>query len=161
MRHGKNIRPFKLSYKEFKLQKEARTIGNIFGGKFEYSASKFYKLHYNNIQPRRPFIWIRDSKCSNKIKVFEWLLLMNKLNVRNILRRKKCKLEGNDYSRVLCQASREETTFHLFFLCPFSQECWRSLHIAWNFSLDFFSMMEKAKRNCHHGFFMEVFLIGC
>jgi hypothetical protein len=55
----------------------------------------------------------------------------------------------------------QQRTFHLFFLCPFSQECWRYLQIIWNFSLDFFAMMEEAKRECHHGFFMEVFLISC
>jgi hypothetical protein len=32
MRHGKNITPFKLSYKELKLPKETRTVGNTFGG---------------------------------------------------------------------------------------------------------------------------------
>jgi hypothetical protein len=54
-------------------------------GKSEYSSSKFYNLHFNSIEPPRPFIWIWDSKCSNKIRVFGWLLLMDRLNVRNIL----------------------------------------------------------------------------
>jgi hypothetical protein len=49
-----------------------------------------------------------------------WLLQMDRLNVRNILRRKECKLEGNNYNCVLCTANREETTFHLFFFCDFS-----------------------------------------
>jgi hypothetical protein len=58
-------------------------------GKSEYSSSKFYNLHFSSLQPPKPFIWIWDSKCSNKIRVFGWLLLMDRLNVRNILRRKK------------------------------------------------------------------------
>jgi hypothetical protein len=73
--------------------------------------------------------------------------------VRNILRRKKYKREGNDYSCVLCHNGTEETTFHLFFLCPFSQECWRSLHIFWDLNLDFFSMMEDVKLKFHNVFF--------
>jgi hypothetical protein len=48
---------------------------------------------------------------------------MERLNVRNTLRRKKRKLERNDYTCVLCPRGREEITFHLFFSCPFSQEC--------------------------------------
>jgi hypothetical protein len=44
------------------------------------------------------------------------LLMMNRLNIKNILRRKKCKLEKNDYNYPLCPQSREETTFHLFLL---------------------------------------------
>jgi hypothetical protein len=35
-------------------------------------------------------VWIWDSSCSNKVKVFSWLLTMDRLNVWNILRRKKC-----------------------------------------------------------------------
>jgi hypothetical protein len=146
---------------EIQVTKGDKDCWKYIWGNSDYSASKFYKLHFSNIQPPGPFIWIWDSKCSNKIKIFGWLMLIDRLNVRNILRRKNYNLEGNDYTCVLCTTSREETTFHLFFLRPFSQECWRSLHINWNFSLDFSSMMEEAKRECRHGFFMEVFLIGC
>jgi hypothetical protein len=85
---------------------------------------------------------------------------MDRFNVQNILRRKKCKLEGNDYSCVLCHNSTEETMFHLFFLCPFSQECWNSLHISWDFNQEFFSMMEDARHKFHNDLFMETFLIG-
>jgi hypothetical protein len=76
-----------------------------------------------------PFIWIWESKCANKIKVFTWLLLMDRLNVRNIPRRKKHKLQGNNYSYVLCSSQCKETTFHLFFSCPLSLWCWQHLNI--------------------------------
>jgi hypothetical protein len=84
--------------------------------------------------PTRTFIHQKplfgwDSSCANKIKVFAWLLLMDRLNVRNILRRKKHKLQRNDYSCVMCTNQCEETTFHLFFSCPFSRACWRHLGI--------------------------------
>jgi hypothetical protein len=64
-------------------------------------------------------------------------------------------------SGVLCSSGTEEATFHLFFSCPFSQECWRSLNILWDLTLGFFSMMDEAKKNYQHGFFMEIFLLGC
>jgi hypothetical protein len=85
---------------------------------------------------------------------------MDRLNVRNILRRKKCKLEGNDYSCPLCPGNPEETTFHRFFLCPFSLDCWHHLGIHWDFSLGFHSMIEKANRQWPHAFFMEFFIPG-
>jgi hypothetical protein len=88
-----------------------------------YTSSKFYHLPYKNVHPPKAFIWIWDSSCANKIKVFAWLLLMDRLNVRNILRRKKHKLQRNDYSCVMCTNQCEETTFHLFFSCPFSRAC--------------------------------------
>jgi hypothetical protein len=43
---------------------------------------------------------------------------MDRLNIRNILRRKKHRVEGNDYNCILCPNNRKETTFHLFFSCP-------------------------------------------
>jgi hypothetical protein len=58
---------------------------------------------------------------------------MDRLNVRNILRRKKHQLQGNNYNCVLCYENNEEATFHLFFSCPFSQDCWRHLNINWRF----------------------------
>jgi hypothetical protein len=60
--------------------------------------------------------------------------MMDRLNVRNILKRKKFKLQRNDYTCVLCTEKVEKTTFHLFFSCPFSQQCWHSLKIHWDLS---------------------------
>jgi hypothetical protein len=57
---------------------------------------------------------------------------MNRLNTRNLLKRKKFKIEGNNYNCVLCPSGIEETAFHLFFACPFSQECWRHLNVNWD-----------------------------
>jgi hypothetical protein len=138
----------------------ARILGIIFGATPNYTATRFYHLPYKNVHPPRSFIWLWDSSCANKIKVFAWLLLMDRLNVRNILRRKKHKLQGNNYNCVLCTASCEETTFHLFFSCPFSLECWRHLGIMWRFNLDFHPMMEYTKEHHNNSFFMETFIIG-
>jgi hypothetical protein len=85
---------------------------------------------------------------------------MDRLNVRNTIRRKKHKLQGNDYSCVMCTTHCEEITFHLFFSCPFSRACWRHLGINWRFELDFHSMMEEARAQFHNKFFMDIFIIG-
>jgi hypothetical protein len=86
---------------------------------------------------------------------------MDRLNVRNILRRKRHKLQRNDYNCVLCSAQTEETTFHLFFSCPFSLQCWNHLKINWRFGQQFHSMMEEARLNFNSKFFMEIFILGC
>jgi hypothetical protein len=83
---------------------------------------------------------------------------MDRLNVKNILRRKKHKLQGNDYSYVMCAAQCEETSFHLLFSCPFSSACWRHLGINWRFDLDFHSIMEEASAHFHNKFFMDIFI---
>jgi hypothetical protein len=90
--------------------------------------------------------------------VFAWLRLIDRLNIRNILRRKKHKLQGNDYNCVLCTNHYEETTFHLFFSCHFSRECPSGNQLR--FDLDFHSMMEEASVQFHSKFFMDVFIIG-
>jgi hypothetical protein len=91
-------------------------------GSDKYTSSKFYHLAYRNLNPPRQFIWTCDSKCTNKIRIFTWLLFMDILHVKNILR-KKAKLEGKNYNCVLGAQNREETTFHLFFSCNFNREC--------------------------------------
>lgn len=125
-----------------------------------YSSSKFYHLTFKHIQPPSPFIWIWDSKCSNKLRVFAWLLLMDRLSTRNILRRKNHKLQDNNYNCVLCQDQREETAYHLFFTCSFSRQCWQHLGIQWNTNIQFFEMMQQAKAQATHSFFMEIFIIA-
>jgi hypothetical protein len=91
------------------ISSEAKDIWSYLWDNASYSASKFYHLPYKNVQPPRPFLWIWNSSCSNEVRVFSWLLLMDRFNVRNILRRKKHKLEGNNYNCILCPNSREET----------------------------------------------------
>jgi hypothetical protein len=105
-------------------------------------------------------LWIWESRCSNKLKVFTWLLLMDRLNTRNILKRKNFKVRGDNYNCALCQLQREETAFHLFFNCPFSQDCWRHLNIQWNYQINFFATFQQARDLHGSPFFMEVFIIA-
>jgi hypothetical protein len=109
-------------------------------GEQEVHILKILQFPLQEYSALAPFIWIWDSKCCNKLRVFSWLL-MDRLNTRNILKREKHKLEGNNYNCVLCSNNVEETAFHLFFNCPFSQACWQLLGIHWDFIGDFFQMM--------------------
>jgi hypothetical protein len=60
----------------------------------------------------------------------------------------------------MCPAQREETAFHLFFSCPFASECWNNIGIQWQLNVPFFQMMESARYDFNHTFFMEVFIIA-
>jgi hypothetical protein len=139
---------------------EAKDSWHYPWGNNTFTSSRFYHYHFNNLHPPRPFTWIWDSCCANKIKVFSWFLLMDRLYVRNILR-KRHKLQGNNYNCVLCSAQTEETTFHLFFSCPFSLQCWNHLKINWRFGQQLHSMMEEARLNFNNKFFMDIFILGC
>jgi len=56
-----------------------------------------------------------------------WLLLKDRLNTGNLLRRKNKALE--DYNCAICNRGTEETIFHLFFEFPFRSSCWNYLGI--------------------------------
>jgi hypothetical protein len=129
-------------------------------GSTRYSSVKVYNLPYKQIQPPQYFLWLWKSRCSNKLRVFAWLLLMDRLHTRNILRRKKLKIEGNNYNCVLCDKGREETAFHLFFSCPFSKICWDTINIGWDSNQNFETMMVTVKQRSSHQFFMDLFRIG-
>ncbi|KAF2927187.1 hypothetical protein DAI22_06g186400 [Oryza sativa Japonica Group] len=50
---------------------------------------------------------------------------------------------------------------HLFFSCPFAQQCWQHIGINWNLALEFMNMLTSAQNSFHHSFFFEVLSIGC
>jgi hypothetical protein len=93
LRRFRNMNNCSSSSSSSKYHLKQRTLGNTLGGGHSYTPSKFYHLPYKSINPPSSFVWIWGSKCSNKLKVFSWLLMMDRLNVRRILRRKKFKLE--------------------------------------------------------------------
>jgi hypothetical protein len=91
-----------------------KDVWTFIWGHRNYSISKFYQHHFKSIQPPITMLWIWKSKCVPRINFFAWLL-NDKLNTRNILRRRKKFLE--DYRCVMCQGNMEETLEHLFFDC--------------------------------------------
>jgi hypothetical protein len=109
------------------IQKHSRDKWTYIWGSAQYSSKKFYIYPYKNVQPPPPFLWIWSSKCCNKLRIFAWLLLMDKLNTRNILKRKNFAIQDSNYDCVLCSNNTEETAYHHFFGCPFSKECWQRI----------------------------------
>ena len=95
-------------------------------GSHIYSSQKFYALGFRNLQAPRSFTWLWKSKCTPRIKFFGWLLLVDRLNTRNMLRRRHFHVDAG-YSCVMCNLDLEEDIQHLFFHCPFATSCWRSL----------------------------------
>ena len=53
-----------------------------------------------------------------KFKMFGWLLLVDRLNTRNMLKRRHYVVLDNNYACMLCQNPPEEIVEHLFFSCP-------------------------------------------
>jgi len=71
-------------------------------------------------------------------------------------------MELDDYSYVLCNSGFEETSFHLFFECAFSRDCWLiTIPINWNMSLGPLDMILQARVDFDNGIFREILIIGC
>ena len=92
-----------------------------------------------------------------KIKVFGWLLFHDRLNTRNMLRRRHYNI-GNDFTCLLCGQNIEETVDHMVFTCQFSKRCWDTLHIQWPGFDDRLNALQLARIAWPNPFFTEVFL---
>src|SRR3954470_9174420 len=67
-------------------------------------SSAFYLFCFRDEVADTAFQWIWKSSCTNKWKVFAWLLLSDRLNTRNMLRRRGMTLQDNNYGCLLCAA---------------------------------------------------------
>jgi hypothetical protein len=66
---------------------------------------------------------------------------MDKLNTQDLIIRKSWHIEDT-HSCVLCDQQELETRDHLFFGCPFAQDCCTKAHIHWDISM---MMQERIK----------------
>ncbi|EEE52348.1 hypothetical protein OsJ_34391 [Oryza sativa Japonica Group] len=107
-----------------------------------------------------PLTLIWKSKGTMKIKVFLWLLLMDILNTKDLLQRKHFNTQGGVTCNI-CNLTTTEDYIHLFFSCPFAQQCWNCIGINWDLTLEFMNMIMTARRLFPQPFFMEVLGIGC
>ena len=79
----------------------------------EYRPRKFYKFLFRNITDPSYITKIGKSKCIMRHKVFAWLMLMDKVNQRDMLLRRHFNIREN-HSCWMCNTSDLETNKHLF-----------------------------------------------
>jgi hypothetical protein len=77
------------------------------------------------------FSWLWKSKCTPKLKFFWWLVLVDRLNTRNMLPRRNYKLNSSN-NCLMCPSPPEETLEHMIFHCDFSKSCWSKLQMVWS-----------------------------
>lgn len=128
-------------------------------GTDQYRTRDYYKFFFREIQPPSylPVIW--KSNCLKKHKVFAWLLLIDRLNTRDMLRRRHLDI-GEVFSCLLCQPACDETQNHLFFDCKFSTSCWDVMGIQWAVGLDLEATFEETKRAWGKPIFTELVILG-
>jgi hypothetical protein len=89
-----------------------------------YSSSKFYKTVFQSVDAHPIFKWVWKSKCTNRVKFFAWLVPVDRLNTRSMLKRRHL-LGEDEVTCVMYTVGLEEDIDHLFFQCPFAQQCWQ------------------------------------
>jgi hypothetical protein len=116
-----------------------------------YSAKKFYDhIHAHLVMPK-VYTWLWKSCCVMKTKVFAWLLLVDRLNTIDLLRRRHCNV-SEDPTCVLCPSRVYEDRIHLFFHCNFSARIWTYLQIEWQQHDDLQVVLSDAKRSFGYPF---------
>lgn len=97
-------------------------VWTLRGGSTKFSSAKAYRTLIRHQQIELAFKWVWKNSCQPKHKVFIWLLLKDRLSMRNILKRKNMHLDN--YCCEICNTGVEESREHLFLHCPFAQDCW-------------------------------------
>jgi hypothetical protein len=101
-----------------------------------------------------------ESSCMMRVKFFACLLLVDRLNTRDMLQRRHWKVTGDTHC-VLCPTSARETRMHLFFECNFSQRIWNYFQIDWTLAPDIQGSLLATILAFRKPFFMEVVMLGC
>lgn len=124
-----------------------------------FSAAKIYKTLVGHRPVHPTFLWIWNSKCQMKYKVFFWLLLRDRLSTRDLLQRRGMELES--YTCDLCILQRTETTAHRFLRCNFARSCWQLIGIQFNSTRNIAQMISKIRRHLQVPFFMDIIILMC
>src|SRR4051812_34550103 len=90
------------------------------------------------------------------MRVFDWLLLRDHLNTKNLMIRKHWTFDGGP-DCVLCIGHVHEDSDHLFFRCQFATICWLLVGISWDCNLELSQRIVKAKSVFTGPCFMEIF----
>lgn len=70
-------------------------------GNASYSSQRLYKLAFSNANVHPAYKWIWKASCTPRIKLFAWLVLVDRLNTKDMLRRHHCSIQDDDHC-VLC-----------------------------------------------------------
>jgi hypothetical protein len=79
-----------------------------------FTSIRYYKNIHANIQVMMAFKWLWKSCCMMRVKFFVRLLLVDRLNTRDMLQRRHWKVTEDTHC-VLCPTRAQEDRMHLFF----------------------------------------------
>jgi hypothetical protein len=125
-----------------------------------YASAKFYYHIHKHLTVPKVYEWIWKSSCMMKTKVFAWLLLVDRLNTKDLLKRRHWQVT-DVYHCELCPLHAYEDRIHLFFECNFSLRIWNYLQFDWRANDDLQMVIAHARKEFAKPFFMEVLMLAC
>jgi hypothetical protein len=123
-----------------------------------YTSNKYYTYVFKGMESHSIFKVIWKCRCTPRIKFFAWLILVDRLNTKDMLQRRHLNVQGTT-TCVMCTSGSLETLHHLFFECPFAQQCWSRIDISWDNSLDLLDRFMHARARHLIPFFTEATFI--
>jgi len=138
---------------------DSKDTWSLIWGNQIYTSRRYYMLafQYTHASPVFKRMW--SSKCTQRIKFFAWLLLVDRLNTKTMLVGRNFHVQPNAHC-VMCTTSVEEDVNHLFFCCPFATSCWHKLGIQWTAANNIHDKILGTSWCSNILFFMEIFLIA-
>lgn len=128
----------------------------VWGNK--YSSRRFYAHIFSAVDAHPVYRMVWKSRCTPRIKIFAWPVLVDRLNTRTMLQRRNMNVQGGTIC-IMCTTGEQETIEHLFFGCPFAQSCWAKIDVNWNLNLELFDRLSQATTSHPIPCFIEAVLI--
>jgi hypothetical protein len=125
-------------------------------GNQRYSSRCYYERVFANFSCSPVFKALWKTICTNRIKCFLLLVLVDRINTRGMLLQRNYNVQPNALC-VLCSANIEEDIDHLFISCSFASTCWIKLDFHWVMNLPVCDRLLQAA-SCSMGeFFLDFF----
>lgn len=124
-----------LVYQSF--DEQAKDTWTYQWGNTTYSSSRFYKLAFHNLPAHPVFVWMWKSKCTSRVKFLAWLVLVDRLNTKSMLKRRHMFTEDDPHC-VTCNDGLIRTLIIFLQLCLRQEllgEDWYSLEYGSQFIL--------------------------
>jgi hypothetical protein len=128
-------------------------------GAANYTLSAYYNFCFRECTTHVSFLWVWKSKCTSKFKSFWWLVLVDQLNTRNMLRRRNYKINSS-YNCLMCPSPPEETIEHMIFHCDFSRSCWNKLQMVWLQHGNRLEIIEQGRATWKNPLYMEITIVA-
>ena len=103
--------------------------------------------------------WVWKSCCTMTVKMFAWLVIMDRVNTKDMIQRRHWKINDGP-SCVLCLTGVLEDRNHLFFQFNFSMRIWNYLQVSCLDSNDMVQIALHARKDFNKPFFSKVVFLS-